>query len=104
MTCGACNMERCDCAPTFPTEQLNIYLVTRVDSWTYDDYDSMVVAAESEEVAKTISPNRGQDFYNFAQYKFCGWVSSPVLLTVTFLGHAGKNVKPGLILASYNAG
>ena len=68
---------------------MNLYTV-EIDDWTWDCYDSWVVAAETEEEA----------FY------LCNWAdANPVFkdATITVIGTSIDN-KPGAILGSFNAG
>ena len=66
----------------------------------YDDYDSAVVAAETEEIAKTIHPN-GSDI---APFKCGDWVLTPEQVSCKYLGEAKEGTSQGVIFASHNAG
>ena len=73
---------------------MNIYLLNRTDKWGYDDFDSFVVVAESDEEAKNL------------KLGYCDGSSwtTPDKIKVTLLGVASPNVIKGEILGSYNAG
>lgn len=77
---------------------MNIYKVSRTDSWAhgYDEYDSFVCAAESEQTARDFVP--GNDRH--------AWVLEDNIssLDVVLLGTAIDNFESGIILASFNAG
>ena len=86
---------------------MNIYLVRRTDDWGYDQYDSFVCVAESEEQAKLLNPHydpyfEDEMFYNFNERCWC-WVNSPDLLEAIKIGVSDED-KVKVILASYNAG
>lgn len=74
---------------------MNIYLVERTDSVGYDEYDSFVVVAETEEEALNTTPS---DYVTLDS-----WVGSIQDLKVTLVGRFIGNVR-GVILASFNAG
>lgn len=101
---------------------MNLYLLTQHSNRGYDTYDSMVVAAESEEDARLMHPETGH-FWHFGIEKWCrertnGWTISPVIeptnyhgwawhisdVTIKYLGVADPSIDSGLILASFNAG
>ena len=77
---------------------MNLYLLTQDEVTGYDTYDSVVVAAESEEEAKGIHP-----------CAILGWRSSGDWckiedVQVELIGEAKKGTQSGVILASFNAG
>lgn len=79
---------------------MNLYLVSQSEVRGYDTYDSMVVAAETKEIARGIYP---------AQYSTWGdssgvWATSPMNVTAELIGTATPNIPRGVILASFNAG
>lgn len=79
---------------------MNLYLLTQSTNRDYDTYDSCVVCAPDADTARTIQPNDRPP---------CKW---PVRsswapaedVKVTLIGVADPSVKPGSVLASYNAG
>lgn len=79
----------------------NLYLVKRTDEVGYEEYDSMVVAASSEDEARTTHPDGRWD------EEWAGWswvfISDIESLSVELIGTA-KDGLDGLILASFNAG
>lgn len=79
---------------------MNLYLLTQKVNTGYDTYDSCVVAAESEDDAKTIQP-RELEFE--PDDSFSDW-ASPEYVFVEYLGVAAESVKRGVICASFNAG
>ena len=85
---------------------LNLYLVSRRDRWSHDDWDAFVVAAPSEDEAKDYMPNGSRPFVYVGTdtYDRSGWVSDKSLLEVTLLGTADPGTETGVILGSFNAG
>lgn len=83
---------------------MNLYLVEQNENTGYDTYDSMVVCAESEEAARRTHPTPGYKDERDWGYCLSGWCSSPDKATVTLIGVADASVKPGVVVASYNAG
>lgn len=87
---------------------LKLYLLKRTDdSCHYDIYDSVVVAAFSEDDAKLISPdgyayNVGTNEYD--KLNSGQWVYNLKQIEVKLIGIAGADVLRGVILASFNAG
>ena len=78
---------------------MNLYILTQNESQGYDTYDSVVVAAETEDSARKINPSKwgwdeSSDF----------WCSSPEKVNVRLIGIAVDGVKEGVILSSFNAG
>jgi len=100
---------------------MKLFKLTRTDdhvSPTYDYFDSIVVAAESEEAAKKVCPvekviNIDGNFYRehylnpgkYLPYSGVEWVACDVWLRVYHLGEAAPYIsEPCVILASFNAG
>ena len=98
---------------------MNIYLVSQSISNGYDTYDSMVVAAESEEDARTIHPSdfvthvsgdkwMGTYYHSGEEYAIGRdeWpeYSQREEFDVSLIGAADIDVERGPICTSYNAG
>ena len=106
---------------------MNIYKVTRGDPIDYDTFDSFVVVAPDEATARRPHPANSRDltltWNDCTELAFAhgttpgcwcgsdgrpermdnGWTNDIEALTVTTLGKAG-DIKPGVVLASFNAG
>lgn len=108
---------------------MNIYKVTRISDWGYDEYSSFVCFARNEEEAKNLNPSFVQidhphfDLYrddpdyhlpffinweekrpdDFISYRE-DWVKSIDDLKVTKLGTSESEQVVGIILARYHAG
>lgn len=80
---------------------MNLYYLSQNDETGYDTYDSCVVAAESEEAARLIRPDGGD---NWESMFGSSWARYPNLVKVELIGVAVEGIKSGVIIASFNAG
>ena len=83
---------------------MNIYLITREDGAGYDEYDSAVVVAATEEAARLIHPG-GRDDWDGKVEKWGSWIPACDVLT-TYIGKFDNEnyIKDRVICASFNAG
>lgn len=87
-----------------------LYLVKRTDNVTWDEYDSFVVCAESEDEARRVYPSGGMFFEDDMseqnkRYFKSGWTDKIETLEVICVGLASVSLKNRqVICASYNAG
>src|SRR2546425_1083663 len=85
---------------------MNIYKISQDENGGYDTYDSAVVCAPSEAIARRINPVNGElladedwlDWFNKTT-----WGSSSKSIKVELLGKAKRGIKQGVITASFNA-
>lgn len=77
---------------------MKLFLLVQDDNRGYDTYDSVVVAAESEALAREITPS--SDYCKWGST----WADAPDNVSVQYLGEAYERTTPGIILASFNAG
>lgn len=90
---------------------MNIYLLSRQNRHDYDEYDSLVVVADTEEKAKQIHPdgslysNREDKMNSWNNLSFMtSWVNIDKI-NVTLIGEASASQKENsVICASFNAG
>lgn len=82
-------------------KRLNLYLLSQTVNNGYDTYDSCVVAAPSEEEARTIRPSSHSEWGDERAHS---WARFPEEVKVTLIGLAEENVPEGVVLASFNAG
>lgn len=82
---------------------MNLYLLTQGEEIGYDTYDSVVVAAKSEDEARKIHPNEWLDDPWNRKYGV-DWCRTPEGVTVKLIGEAVKGTQSGVILSSFNAG
>lgn len=83
---------------------MKLWKISQRENNNYDTYDSAVVAAESEEIARHTSPRGGRmepkDWHN----QFGVWCSAAKHVSVEYLGEAKEGTEEGVICASFNAG
>ena len=83
-------------------KKLNIYLVTWKEQNDYDQWDSFVVVAKTEDIARNTLPVGGP--FNI-HVSFSGWAKNTEDIQVELIGVANKDIDEGrIICASYNAG
>lgn len=80
---------------------MKLWLLTQNEANGWDTYDSMVVAAATEEEAKDITPPNFSWPEGWAEGV---WASSPEFVKAVCIGEASKHVEAGVVLASYNNG
>lgn len=93
---------------------MKLYKISQEVNNNFDTYDSAIVCAENEEEAKKICPDK---FYKLEgdEWVFRRGDGSIVdkrcytwcdikYVTVEYIGEAKKELKKGIILASFNAG
>jgi hypothetical protein len=91
-------------------KNLTLYKLTNMDKTPkWDFYDSAIVAAFSIDEAKNIYPDisseKKVDDYQGKSSIFLEWPTDKNKIEVELIGTVtNKNIKPGVILASYNAG
>jgi hypothetical protein len=76
----------------------NIYLISRTDTVDYDEYDAVVIIAESENLAKDSVINKTN--YNILY----GQSFKTDNITCELIGMADKDQEIGVVLSSFNAG
>ena len=81
---------------------MKLYLLSQDDNHAYDTYDSCVVCAESEEDAKTITPD-DKVFIKPTSY-YTNWARFEESISCKEIGVANENQVRGVVLASFNAG
>jgi hypothetical protein len=94
---------------------MKLWLVERTNYFGYDEYDSLVVAANTAEDAKKIHPSTTSE-HNIFWEQDMGWVYRTTYgthkdtswtdiknLKVSYLGTTDREIE-GVILASFNAG
>lgn len=80
---------------------MNLYRLDQDDVRGYDTYDSMVVAAETEEEARQIHPYANGWDNSFGSSV---WARRPDLVNVQLIGVAAPGIEAGIVLSSFNAG
>ena len=88
---------------------MNIYLVKRTDEVSYDEFDSFVCVAESEDMARNMKPVLWGNPRKFEKVKWeeerTTWARGIKDVTVHYLGKAAQlKREPQIVCASFNAG
>lgn len=78
---------------------MKLWKIERTDEWSYDDYDSAVVAAIDEQAARMTTPD-GRPFRS----DLTAWAANADLVKVEYIGEAKPGTTAGVIIASFNAG
>jgi len=73
---------------------MKLWKISQTRNDGYDTYDSAIVAAETEDEAGKTSPGSAPEYT---------WTDE-AFVEVKLIGEAIPNTKPGVILASFNAG
>lgn len=84
---------------------MNLYLISQDINDDYDTYDSAVVAAESEDDARTIHPDKEiVDWVKLDWWSENSWLKYSDIdkITVELIGTTDR--ERGVVLASFNAG
>lgn len=82
---------------------MKLFLIAQNENNEYDTYDSAVVCAENEEVASNMNPANGEATIDWGR-SYSAWCSSVEKVEVKYLGEAAKDIKPGIVCASFNPG
>ena len=82
---------------------MNLYLIFQTYNRDYDTYDSVVVVAESAEIAKRMHPYTGELDDKPDMFSRSDW-ADPEYVEVVYLGKADIIDERKVICASFNAG
>jgi len=83
---------------------MKLFLVSRTDEHDYDEFDSFVIACETEDEAKTADPFNGEPFNWGGHWSITDhWCDSIDKVMVQYLGEADNSVKQGIVCSSFNA-
>lgn len=87
---------------------MKLWLISQTANRDYDTFDSAIVAANTEEEAKSIHPDNTHRLpapENLDDaYEYRSWVREPKDVTAKIIGTAVPGTKMGVVLASFNAG
>lgn len=84
---------------------MNLYLISQNENRDYDTYDSAVVCAESEDIARKMSQGgENGEPEKFDRSYLSTWCSTPDAVNVRLIGKAAPDVAVGVVCASFNAG
>lgn len=89
-------------------ETCYIYLLTQDQVRGYDTYNACVVCAKNEDEARLIRPDgKSWGGHNDGWHwidRSTSWASALSRVRVEKIGTADGNIKPGIIMSSFNAG
>ena len=92
---------------------MKLFYISRTDATSYDEYDSAVVAAETEQDAQKTHPageyewnEETERWVRKSDRRSSDWGEwlDPKKVEVEYIGEAKKGTKAGVICASFNAG
>ena len=84
---------------------LKLFLISQDENDDYDTYDSAVVCAPDEEVARLMAPGgKNGEPEDFEGRPYSSWCSSADKVKVQLIGDAAPDVAVGVVCASFNAG
>lgn len=88
---------------------MKLFLLQQCVNNGYDTYDTCVVCAETEDLARRIHPKSrvSEQFNAILADRFCyqaGWVMNIFDVEVTYLGEAQPNIPVGVVCESFKAG
>lgn len=84
---------------------MNIYLVSRTDDWSYEDYVSFVCIANGAEEAQQLHPDGGSLTHyptNIERGEYGCWPRDIKLIDVKLIGVANNDQQKGIVLSSFN--
>ena len=81
-----------------------IYKLSQTINRNYDSYDSCIVCAKNKRQAKTFAPDGRHIDWHRPKYFRTTWVSDVNDITCEYIGKAHKDIKLGVIVASFNTG
>lgn len=85
---------------------MNLYLISQTQRSGFDTYDSAVVCAENEALARNMHPAwRSPQASDWSKLRYDeSWATHPDQVTVKLIGEAAIGIPAGVVCASYNAG
>ena len=84
---------------------MELFLISQSENNDYDTYDSAVVCAPGETVARNMNPRDGEPMTDKDwDYAYSSWCSSPDKVKVEHIGKALEGAKQGVVCSSFNAG
>lgn len=82
---------------------MKLFLISQTVNDGYDTYDSAVVCAESEDDAKSISPNGGNPTDEIDRWGNVTWCKISDV-ECEYIGEAKEGFERGVVCASFNSG
>lgn len=85
-------------------QSVNLYRISQGVNSGWDIYDSAVVAAESEEIARRMHPGNGELLNPPGTWSGYDWARAETQVFVELLGECNPARNRSVICASFNAG
>ena len=82
---------------------MKLWLISWNPSRSWEVYTAAIVAAETQEQARSISPDDGDEIDWKAQLGNTDWATSPDQIKVRYIGEAKEGTEQGVILVDYRA-
>jgi hypothetical protein len=83
---------------------MKLFLISQKVNNDYDTYDSAVVCAPDEDVARNMSPSTGEPMKWNGENVQGAWTGKPSNVSVDMLGESVDGLACGVVCASFNAG
>jgi hypothetical protein len=97
---------------------MKLWVISQDKNNDYDTYDSAIVAAETEELARVIAPGDGAHYWSTDHEAWCSTHNNKPdwglygdqtwthirYVKVEYIGEAKEGTQSGVIVASFNAG
>ena len=80
---------------------MNLYLISRNDNVGYDEYDSAVIAAPTEEAAKSFIVD-GNEIRAWTRNNSVN--TKDINISIKLIGTASPDIESGIVIESFNAG
>ena len=80
---------------------MKLFLISQDQNTDYDTYDSAVVSAPDEEIARQMDPSTGKP--NDWSDRYSPWCDGPQHVIVRYLGEVA-DMEQGIVCSSFNAG
>lgn len=83
---------------------MKLWKLSQTQNNGYDTYDSCVVAASTEEIARAVHPATDSTMDGWDR-RYKTWANTPADVTVEYIGHTDRDYAEGtIIITSFNAG
>jgi hypothetical protein len=83
---------------------MKLFKISQTENTGYDTFSDAVVCAANESIARNINPSNGELMTENDWGEYGSWCSSPIYITVEYIGEAAESCKEGLVLSSFHAG
>jgi hypothetical protein len=81
---------------------MKLFKISQDQNLYYETFDSAIVAAPDDSIARMMSPRDGSIIKNWNGDIQRFWCDSPIYVIVECIGEANDGTQQGVILASFN--